>query len=123
MRIGPGVRSAMILGSTLTPLMTLTMSATLPAQDRVDGHLLQFNDNGAWSWFMDERLTVDNGKLLVGSVRASGRYEQQDLPGWGNIELAVHDFKSNTSRVIVLHENLEQDDHNNPGLLKLSDGR
>lgn len=89
----------------------------------VAGNPTVLNDNGAWSWFMDERLMIDNGRLLVGSVRASGRYEQQDLPGWGNIELSVHHLESNATQVVVLHEKLEQDDHNNPGLLRMNDGR
>jgi hypothetical protein len=38
----------------------------------VAGKLIQLNDNGAWSWFMDPRVIVDNGKLIVGSVRAIG---------------------------------------------------
>lgn len=66
---------------------------------------------------------VDNGRLIVGSVRASGRYEHADLPGWGNIELAILDLASGAKRTVVLHEHFEQDDHNNPGLLKLGDGR
>jgi len=40
----------------------------------VAGKLIQLNDNGAWSWFMDPRVTVDNGKLIVGSVRAIGAF-------------------------------------------------
>lgn len=47
------------------------MSATPPAvtNNFVAGDFHVLNDNGAWSWFMDERLMVDNGRLLVGSVR------------------------------------------------------
>ena len=40
----------------------------------VAGKLIQLNDNGAWSWFMDPRVIVDNGKLIVGSVRAIGAF-------------------------------------------------
>src|SRR5205809_80729 len=36
----------------------------------VAGPLIELNDNGAWSWFMDERAIVDDDKLIVGSVRA-----------------------------------------------------
>src|SRR4051794_11703385 len=38
--------------------------------DYVLGKLVQLNDNGAWSWFMDPRAIVHEGKLVVGSVRA-----------------------------------------------------
>ena len=50
------------------------------------------NDNGAWSWFMDERVIVDNGRLIVGSVRAVGRFEDRTNAGWGNVELSVLDL-------------------------------
>src|SRR5213595_2806464 len=40
----------------------------------VAGTLIQLNDNGAWSWFMDPRVIVDDGKLIVGSVRAIGAF-------------------------------------------------
>ena len=38
--------------------------------DYVAGTLIVFNNNGAWSWFQDERAIVDSvaGTLLVGSV-------------------------------------------------------
>jgi hypothetical protein len=48
-----------------------------PAQgtNYVAGALIQLNDNGAWSWFMDERAVVEDGKLIVGSVRSVGGFE------------------------------------------------
>jgi hypothetical protein len=81
------------------------------------------NDNGAWSWFMDERAIVDRDKILVGSVRANGRFEQSDRPGWGNVELSVLDPNSGASTNIVLHSHFEQDDHNSPALYVRRDGR
>ena len=97
--------------------------ATTVTNNFVAGDFHVLNDNGAWSWFMDERVLVDNGRLIVGSVRASGRYEQTGLPGWGNIELAIFDLANGAKGTVVLHEHFEQDDHNSPGLLKLGDGR
>ena len=41
----------------------------------VAGTLIQFNENGAWSWFMDPRVIVDDGKLIAGSVRAIGTFQ------------------------------------------------
>ena len=89
----------------------------------VQGKLIELNDNGAWSWFMDERVIVDRGQLIVSSVRANGRFADREKPGWGNVELAILDLESVRKRVVVLHEHFEQDDHNNPGLLVLPDGR
>jgi hypothetical protein len=72
---------------------------------------------------MDERLIIDQGRLLVGSVRANGRFEDARLPGWGNVELSVLDIESGKVSHVMLHEHLEQDDHDGPGLLVLRDGR
>lgn len=85
----------------------------------------ELNSNGAWSWFMGERCLVSGGHILVGSVRSTplGREEGRGEPGWGNIELAVWDPETDACGVVVLHEGLEQDDHNAPGLLALADGR
>lgn len=81
------------------------------------------NNNGAWCWFQDERGLVDpaNNTLLVGSVAAP------EGPGGesrgGNIEVAVLDLATDESKVHVLHEQLESDDHNAPALLIRPDGR
>ena len=44
--------------------------APLAAADYVAGTLMVFNDNGAWSWYQDDRAIVDAaaGNLLIGSV-------------------------------------------------------
>lgn len=85
----------------------------------------QLTDNGAWSWFMDERAIVHNGKLLVGSVRSTDAHDhaKDDDPNWGNIELAVHDIETGKTRVVVLHKQLEQDDHDGPALHVRRDGK
>jgi len=109
-------------------LAMLTVGVTTRAHARtttnyVRGEFHELNDNGAWSWFMDERAIVEAGRLVVGSVRASGTFTNNSDPGWGNVELAIFDLKSRKSQVVVLHEKFEQDDHNAPGLLVLGDGR
>lgn len=81
------------------------------------------NDNGAWCWFQDERALVDPvaGTLLVGSIAAPqgpGGAERD-----GNVELAVHDLATGDTEVVVLHANLEADDHNVPALWIRPDGR
>ncbi|MBU6398987.1 MAG: BNR-4 repeat-containing protein [Verrucomicrobia bacterium] len=89
----------------------------------VRGEFRELNDNGAWSWFMDPRVIVDHGRLLVGSVRANGAFRDSTRPGWGDVELTVFDLGRQTVRHVKLHEHLEQDDHDAPGLLVLEDGR
>jgi hypothetical protein len=97
-------------------------SAELPP-DYVAGALVRLNDNGAWSWFMDERAIVAEGRLIVGSVRAVGRFRDAHEPDWGNVEVAVHDLASGQTQSTVLHRHFEQDDHDGPALLLLPDGR
>ncbi|WP_030162508.1 BNR-4 repeat-containing protein [Glycomyces sp. NRRL B-16210] len=81
------------------------------------------NDNGAWCWFQDERALVDPGsnRLVVGSIAAG------EGPGGeartGNVELTVVDLGTGAAEVVVLHENLEVDDHDVPALWHRSDGR
>src|SRR5438034_9406661 len=97
-------------------------AADLPT-DYVAGHLIQLNDNGAWSWFMDERAIVDDGQLILGSVRAVGDYRNDRDPDWGNVEVSVYDLASGIARHTVLHRHLQQDDHASPAFLALPDGR
>src|SRR5256714_2663171 len=90
----------------------------------VAGTLVQLNDNGAWSWFMDPRVIVDNGKLIVGSVRAVGTFQSgASDPRWGNVEIAVYDLAAKKTATMVLHAHLEQDDHDAPAFLVRPDGR
>jgi hypothetical protein len=97
--------------------------AQLPA-NYVAGSLVELNDNGAWSWFMDERVIVDKGKLIVGSVRSLGDFEAtQNQPDWGNVEISVYDIETGRADRVVLHRHFEQDDHDAPAFLVLPDGR
>jgi hypothetical protein len=89
----------------------------------VAGQFVELNDNGAWSWFMDERAIVHERKLIVGSVRAVGDFRNSSDPNWGNVEVAVYDLVSGTVQRTVLHPHFEQDDHDGPAFLPLPDRR
>ena len=74
------------------------------------------NDNGAWSWFEDERAVVDpvRGTLVVSSVAdASGT---GGTTRDGNVEVVVHDLATGDTRREVLHAHLQDDDHNSAAL-------
>jgi hypothetical protein len=81
------------------------------------------NDNGAWSWFEDERAVVDPvaQTLLVSSVAdaAGSGGSARD----GNVEVAAYDLTTGKTDRAVLHAGLEADDHNSAALLVRSDGR
>ncbi|MEK7409504.1 MAG: BNR-4 repeat-containing protein [Acidobacteriota bacterium] len=74
--------------------------------------VITFNDDGAWSWFEDERAIIHRGKLIVGSV-ASG----------GDIEVVTYDLATGKKTLSELHERLQYDDHNSPALVVRPDGR
>ena len=93
------------------------------ATNDVAGELLVFNDNGAWSWFEDERAIVDlsAGKILVSSVAngsgtgGAGRN--------GDVDIAALDIASGAVSRFTLSENLQADDHNSAALWIRPDGR
>jgi hypothetical protein len=89
----------------------------------VHGRLVRFADNGAWSWFEDERVIVDPaaGRVLVGSCAdASGT---GGAARDGDIDVAWLDVQAGAFGSFELHDRLQADDHNSPALLLRPDGR
>ncbi len=89
----------------------------------VAGELIVFNDNGAWSWFEDERAIVDTsaGKILVSSVaNASGT---GGAARNGDVEVASLDLASGSVSRFTLSDALQADDHNSAALWIRPDGR
>src|SRR6266446_198893 len=79
----------------LASLFLIAYAGTLSGNDDsfpvnyVSGTLIQLNDNGAWSWFMDPRVIMNDGKLIAGSVRAIGAFQSSHSdPRRGNAEIA-----------------------------------
>ena len=95
------------------------------APDRVagSGQVILFNDNGAWSWFEDERAVIDpaTGTLLVSSVANAAGFGGAARDG--NVEVVAYDLATGTSNRTVLHAGLEGDDHNSAALYVRPDGR
>ncbi|TWT93409.1 hypothetical protein Pla108_39030 [Botrimarina colliarenosi] len=90
----------------------------------VAGRLIELNDNGAWSWFMDNRAIVQGGKLVVGSIRSIGDFRSgRTDPNWGNVEIATLDLETLKVGRTVMHRQFEQDDHNNPAFLPIDGDR
>ena len=108
-----------------TPALVLAVALSLAvrAQDAVAGHLLLLRDNGAWSWFEDERAIVDplRGRLLVGSC-ASGSGVGGAARN-GDIDLSWLDFTEGRFGAFELRNPLQADDHDSPALLVRPDGR
>jgi hypothetical protein len=97
-------------------------SITLPSgNDAVFGSMVQFNDNGGWCWYQDERAVVDTtGNKLVIATTASGGSRN------GTNEVVVYDLAAKTGKTFKLPSSLSTsnvDDHNSPALLVRPDGK
>jgi putative BNR repeat neuraminidase len=97
------------------------LPATFP-RDWTSGPVTRFNDNGAWTWYTDERAVVDakGGKLLIGSdanAAGSGGASRDGL-----VEVVIHDLATGTGQRTALGA-LRPDDHDTPGFLVRPDGK
>jgi hypothetical protein len=85
----------------------------------LDSNWIVLSEDGSYCWFEAPRAIVSGSQLIVGAV-ASGTH---DASRRGNIEAIVHDLDSNITRISVLRERLEPDDHDSPAFALLPDGR
>jgi hypothetical protein len=117
-------RTLLPLGLGCFCLMLGVGNAPAQPADYVAGGLVELNDNGAWSWFMDERAIVFDETLVVGSVRSVGPFAaSENDPIGGNVEISTYGLSSGKVCKTVLHPHFEQDDHDGPALLVLPDRR
>ncbi|WP_308989976.1 BNR-4 repeat-containing protein [Roseibacillus persicicus] len=72
------------------------------------------NSNGAWTWFNDERAIMHQGSLFAGYVKGDGRY------GITRYNPETH---QSDEVIISTAASRQQDDHNNPSLTVLPDGK
>jgi hypothetical protein len=118
---------ALALVSAMVAAIPSARAASPETTDQVDGKLIQFNDNGSWCWYQDERVLVDKarGKLIIGSVasKAGVGGEARD----GNVEAVIYDLKSGTKQLSVLTTGAAHrfgcDDHDAPAFLIRPDGK
>ena len=94
-------------------------------RDMVNGNLIQFNDNGGWSWYMDERAIMDvpGGRLVTGSDATGAGVGGS--PRSGAVDAVVFDLQSGTSRrsTLFIGAPLGPDDHNAPAFMLRPDGK
>ena len=117
------------IGQNLWPVVLAALAgaqvASAQTKDMANGNLIQFNDNGAWTWYSDERAIVDpaGGKLVVG-VDANGS-GLGGSPRNGAIEASLFDLQSGTSQryTMLAGGTLGPDDHNTPGMMLRPDGK
>lgn len=106
----------MKLCSVLSIAYTLLVCGCSTTIDRTP---IVLSEDGGWCWFESPRAIIRGDRLLIGSV-ASG---WNDPSRRGDIELIVHDTKSGQTTAVELHDKLQLDDHDSPGLLLRPDGR
>ncbi len=76
------------------------------------------NNNGGWCWYQDERAIIVDGKLWFGSV--ANIQGDNGIDRSGNIEVVSYDLDgASKPQLTVLHDGLEDDDHNVPALIAL----
>lgn len=108
-----------------TFLLTVNITHTLTGQENPDyvaGNLIQFNDNGFWCWYQDERAVIDisQNKLITGSD-ASGQGTGGSNRN-GLIEGVIYDLETGESERYTFM-NTSCDDHNTPAFLIRPDGK
>ncbi len=96
--------------AAIAPYTAPTLPATFPDNWTSD-EVVVFNDDGAWTWYSDERALVDAaGQKLIISSDANGSSRQ------GNVDVVIYDLASGQSSKFVLGD-LDPDDHNNGAIL------
>jgi len=114
-----------ILRSTLAGFLMMAVYLFGQVQhDIVHGNLIQFNDNGLWCWFQDERVIVDtlNGKMIIGSD-ASGKGTGGQTRN-GSDEAVLFDLSTYIPGRFILNQwQYNCDDHNSAGFIIRPDGK
>lgn len=98
--------------------MPADVCPTLPTAPLGASAITEFNDNGGWCWYQDERAVVDtkNNRFVIGSVAFNGAVD-------GDIVAVVSDFTGANKKKYTLATNLSPDDHNAPAFNIRPDGK
>ncbi len=101
-----------LLAAALAFLLTpAAPAATAAASAKAAAHST-FTVDGAWCWFSDPRAIYRKGRIYAGWMTSDG-----------SVQIGEMDSATGAVRTATLAENFEVDDHDNPALLFLPDGR
>ncbi len=103
-----------VIGSALLCTALILPGCTSVPSDDPAVHVVA--ETAAWTWFTDERAIVADSALYVGYVDTAGAVRVTTRPLGGHPEVR----RDTTVRLSTFRE---VDDHDNPALLKLDDGR
>ena len=87
-------------------------SARLKSDAPPGGSFSVVTPGGAWCWFADPRAVWHDGRTYIGWLSTDG-----------SVQVGCINPAGRTPRVATLHEKLQRDDHDNPSLLFLPDGK
>jgi rhamnogalacturonyl hydrolase YesR len=103
-----------LLNTIIFSLVLLIGSSIYTYSQRAEDYM-QFTSDGAWCWFSDPRAVYHKGE------------HERMYAGWvdksGSIVVASYDYTTGEMKQTVVYPELEYDDHVNPSLLILPDGR
>ena len=121
-------------------LKELTITATVKVREVTNipkqGENTVVTNNGGWNWYVEPSGThIQPGDELATRFE-SGLYSSNNgyvfqhdktYMGWvedgGDIVIGEYDHDTEEYKRVVIHEKLESDDHNNPAVVILPDGR
>ena len=118
----PGSGGSVIGGAGGATIACAPPVVTLPSgNDAAFATPIQFNDNGGWCWYQDERAVIDTkaNKLIIGSVASGGARN-------GHAEAVIYDLAAKAGKQYTLPSTLAAsavDDHNAPALVIRPDGK
>ncbi len=110
------VRQRPLILCVLLPLLVLTIRAVDAEADGLPGdRYRRFTHDGAWCWFADPRAVYYAGQ------------QQRTYAGWvnsqGDVVVGAFDHRTGSVQTTILHRRMQRDDHANPSLVILPDGR
>jgi hypothetical protein len=106
-------RKARLAGAVIAVAAGASVPATALDGPVHPSEIIELAPDGVWTWYNDERAVVHGGKIFAGYVTSRGK-----------VKVSSYDLA--TRRVAQsepLNSWTQADDHNNPSILALADGR
>jgi hypothetical protein len=112
------VRTVIFIFVVLTDQILLASETSKSGKETISGpyQVRRMVNDGAWTWFNDERVIVDRQILYIGSIDSLGRVRVDLFP-------LAPPAESLQKSEYILSSWRSRDDHNNPALLKLANDR
>ncbi|HKO48729.1 MAG TPA: BNR-4 repeat-containing protein [Polyangiaceae bacterium] len=106
-------------GLATCPYTAPTVPTPFP-QNWTAAKVTQFNANGGWTWYNDERVVVDAaaGKIVVSSAASSASSQTQNT----SIDVVIHDLATGQNTKKSLGTLSYSDDHNNGAIVVKAPG-